>query len=55
MRNEEKIGTLEETAQKRRERLLALKRKRQGDSEDKDDNDEEKDNEELPSSQVLFR
>ncbi|XP_047500579.1 coiled-coil domain-containing protein 12-like [Penaeus chinensis] len=55
MRNEEKIGTLEDTAQKRRERLLALKRKRQGDSEDKDDNEEEKDNEELPSSQVLFR
>lgn len=61
LRGEEKVGTLENAAQKRKERLLALKRRRQGkeDGEPEEGADKsakvEEDDADLPSSQVLFR
>ncbi|XP_068209515.1 coiled-coil domain-containing protein 12-like [Palaemon carinicauda] len=61
VRNEEKVGTLEDEAVKRRQRLNALKKRRNkdngpepGDSQEKKEGQEEED-ESLPSTQVLFR
>ncbi|XP_064104426.1 coiled-coil domain-containing protein 12-like [Macrobrachium nipponense] len=61
VRNEEKVGTLEDEAVKRRQRLLALKKRRNkgnapddGDSQEKGEGQEEED-ESLPPTQVLFR
>ncbi|KAK7071743.1 Coiled-coil domain-containing protein 12 [Halocaridina rubra] len=61
--NEEKVGTLENAALKRKEKLLALKKRRQKDENigALNDNDEQgkkvdgDDEDVLPSSQVLFR
>ncbi|KAK4307176.1 hypothetical protein Pmani_021053 [Petrolisthes manimaculis] len=58
---DERVGTLENAAQKRKDRLLALKRRRQGKEEEEPEGSEEKstkleeDDKNLPSSQVLFR
>ncbi|KAL7642943.1 UNVERIFIED_CONTAM: hypothetical protein RMT77_006232 [Armadillidium vulgare] len=50
--NEDNVGKLEDAARKRKEKLLSLKKKRRDESSA--DNNEEG-NEELPTSQVLFR
>lgn len=65
LRDEEKVGTLGNTALKRRERLLALKRgsgrENNNENEATEDTSRHKENppdadgENLPSSQVLFR
>ncbi|KAK8743164.1 hypothetical protein OTU49_001573 [Cherax quadricarinatus] len=54
-RDEEKVGTLEEAALKRREKLFALKRQRREGQEKHQQEVNGEEEEELPPSQVLFR